>query len=81
MVVAAGYHRRTAKPDGSVVMTEEWGMRGEEILLDPEEEARLDHAGTLAPAGATVEDIAREIQLRYEAFQTARRNMPETAGP
>lgn len=46
-------------------------VRGQEVELTAEQEARLDALGALAPAGSTAEDVQAAVQARSDAVHAA----------
>lgn len=75
--LSAQYFSEELGPDGVRRQTVRTGVRGEVVTLPLTEASRLDALGALAPEGATVEDIQRDLDSTYEAYQSARRNAPE----
>jgi hypothetical protein len=58
-------------------MAVRYAALGDSVLLDPQEEARLDAAGALAPIGATREQVMHAVDQQREEYEAARRQLPE----
>jgi hypothetical protein len=74
-LLSATYASRQPGPDGKVVEVLAHGNFGDEIVLDPREEMRLDSLGALAPPGATLADVESERARRIEAYRSARKEI------
>jgi hypothetical protein len=77
LAMPAVFHQRTRGPDGALAFVQSYGERGEAVVLDPQEEARLDHLGALAKVGATAEDVEQEVANRIAVYREARGTLPE----
>jgi hypothetical protein len=73
--IGAGFFAHATDENGQVKLVQQHARRGEAISLTPVEEARLDALGALAPAGASADDIKREIEQTLAAYQAARSNV------
>jgi hypothetical protein len=59
--VIIGYTSRLRRTDGTTAEFTSQAARGETVILDPLEEARLDASGALAAIGQTVSDMNAEL--------------------
>jgi hypothetical protein len=74
-IVSAGYTVRVPGPTGALVELQQEAAFGDEVVLDAQEQMRLDSLGALAPVGATRESIEAESDERIEAYRSVRRGV------
>ena len=70
------FQTRALGVDGQFHVVEEVADRGETVVLDAVEMARLDSLGCLAAVGMTAADVEAEVQAKKDAYQAARRELP-----
>jgi hypothetical protein len=81
-VRGVSYWSRLRSADGQAQWTNQHAELGDTIVLDdPQEEARLDGLGVLAPVGATRQDVEAEVAMKQQTYREARRQAPDTPGP
>jgi hypothetical protein len=74
-IVSAGYTVKVPGPTGALVELQAEAAFGEEVVLDAQEQMRLDSLGALAPPGATRESIEAESDARIENYRSVRRGV------
>lgn len=74
-IVSAGYIVKVPGPTGALVELQAEAAFGEEVVLDAQEQMRLDSLAALAPPGATREDVQSAFDDRVESYRAARRGV------
>jgi hypothetical protein len=76
-VSAAGvtYPLRTIGPDGRPAEVMRFAAQGEEFTASAAAILDLDCVGSLAPPGATLEDVEREVQAKIARYRAQRSTM------
>lgn len=77
--VVVGFTQRVRRPDGSTAEATLSAFRGEKVLLDPVEEARLDSSGALAGPDQSVEDMMSELDEIRQLYVSERQSIASVA--
>jgi hypothetical protein len=72
------YETKLRRPDGTAVTVSKTAERGDLVVLDAVEEAKLDALGALGADGETLEQIEAAISEQQDLFRQSRQN---AAGP